>query len=259
MSCSCGQAQRSKRIVGGQETEVNEYPWQAAVITRSGGFCGGSLLNDRWVLTAAHCTYGKTKSNIQVHLGQHDLFSATESKLLRMGVERIVEHPHYNTQTINNDFSLLKMSSKVDFADNPHVRPVCLPRSLTQSYEGYSATVSGWGTTSSGGNMASKLQEVEVKVLSNAQCKKTGYDSSWITPEMLCAGVSGGGKDSCQGDSGGPLVTRVGSSYVLIGVVSWGEGCALANYPGIYARVTTQLGWIRENSEGEGTITCPRA
>ena len=205
---------RSKRIVGGTETEVNEYPWQAAVITKSGGFCGGSLVSDLWVLTAAHCTDGQSVAGVQVHLGQHDLFSATESKLLRMGVQKIVEHPDYNTRTTNNDFSLLKMSSKVDFADNPHVRPVCLPRSLTQSYSGYSAIVSGWGTTSSGGNMASKLQEVEVEVLSNQQCKNTGYNPAWITPEMMCAGVSGGGKDSCQGDSGDHnFLSFVASSY----------------------------------------------
>jgi secreted trypsin-like serine protease len=183
-------------------TEVNEYPWQAAVITRSGGFCGGSLLSDQWVLTAAHCTDGKTVAGIQVHLGQHDLYSATESKLLRMSVEKIVEHPNYHSESTNFDFSLLKMSSRVDFLENPHVRPICLPADTSQSYAGYLATTSGWGTTSSGGNTASKLREVEVKVISNQECQDMGYKPEWITSQMMCAGVGGGGKDSCQGDSG---------------------------------------------------------
>ena len=183
-------------------TEVNEYPWQAAVITRSGGFCGGSLISNLWVITAAHCTDGNKATGIQVHLGQHDLYSATESKLLRMGVNKIVEHPSYNSQSTNYDFALLKMSSKVDFLENPHVRPICLPRDLSESYDGHVAVVSGWGTTSSGGNMASKLREVEVQVMSNQVCQGMGYQPSWITSQMLCAGVVGGGKDSCQGDSG---------------------------------------------------------
>ena len=141
-----------------------------------------------------------------MHLGQHDLYSATESKLLRMEVEKIVQHPGYNSKSTNFDFSLLKMSSSVNFADNPHVRPVCLPRDMSQSYAGYLATVSGWGTTSSGGDMASKLREVEVKVMTNTECQSMGYKPDWITAQMMCAGVVGGGKDSCQGDSGELMV-----------------------------------------------------
>ena len=190
-------------------TEVNEYPWQAVVLTRSGGFCGGSLLSDLWVITAAHCTDGERASNIQVHLGQHDLYSATESKLLRMGVEKVLEHPNYNSNSVNYDFALLKLSSRVDFLDNQHVRPICLPTDSSNSYSGFEAIVSGWGTTSSGGSMSSKLLEVTVKVMSNQECKNTGYQADWITEQMLCAGVSGGGKDSCQGDSGKKLVLAI--------------------------------------------------
>lgn len=264
--CYCGLAQRSKRIVGGSQTEVNEYPWQAAVITRSGGFCGGSLISDQWVLTAAHCTDGKSAGGVQVHLGQHDLYSATESKLLVMAVDKIVQHPSYNSQTTNFDFSLLKLSASIDFINNPHVRPVCLPKDLSHSYEGYLATVSGWGTTSSGGDMASKLREVDVNVMSNTDCKGMGYKPEWITSQMMCAGVVGGGKDSCQGDSGGPLVTSgsgsgssPGENYELIGVVSWGDGCAEDAYPGVYARVTSQMDWIRGHLEDHGGRTCPRS
>merc|ERR1712200_104021 len=117
-------------------------------------------------------------------------------------------------------------------------------------YEGVDAIVSGWGTTSSGGWQPDKLMEVGVKTMSNAQCtaSNTAYTPGQITERMICA--SNPGKDSCQGDSGGPLVTETGSFYTLIGVVSWGQGCAQSNAPGVYARVTSQLSWVKSRITG---------
>ena len=175
-----------------------------------------------------------------------------------MNVIKIEIHPNYNSGTLNNDFSVLKLKTSVDYCSYPHIRPVCLPTDTSIKYVGDMATVTGWGTTSSGGSLSNKLREVEVKVLSNHQCRSDyTYSSSDITNQMLCAAVAGGGKDSCQGDSGGPLVTaRSGETYQQIGVVSWGVGCALARAPGVYARVTSQLSWLQNiiNTSGRG---CP--
>lgn len=262
--CKCGLANRSTRIVGGTITEVSEYPWQAGLVSKGGSrpFCGGTVIGDRWILTAAHCTT-TSASNMQVLLGEHDTSSMGETNVVRKNVKRIIDHPSYNTRSLDYDFALLELDSAVDFASNSHIRPACLPTG-SDSYSGFKAIVTGWGTTSSGGSQSSKLREVTVDVLSNAQCKASSYSNSDITDRMLCAAVNGGGKDACQGDSGGPLVSSgtgdgvtPGSNYDLIGVVSWGIGCAMADYPGVYSRVTEALSWIESNTSGSFN-TCPR-
>merc|ERR1712142_1350900 len=224
--CKCGLASRQTRIVGGTVTEVNEYPWQVGLVGSGGSrpFCGGSVIGDRWVLTAAHCT---GSSSIQVLLGEHDTSSSNDN-VVRKNVVRVIDHPSYDRSTLDYDFSLLQLDSAIDFASNEHIRPVCLPSDDSNTYAGQQATVTGWGTTSSGGSTSSTLREVVVQVLSNTECTNKGYTTSDITANMICAGVEAGGKDSCQGDSGGPLVssgsgdgTTAGQNYEQIGVVSW--------------------------------------
>jgi len=257
---------RSTRIVGGEVTDVNEYPWQAGLVSKGSSFvwCGGSLVNSRWVLTAAHCTIDAKASKIQVLLGEHDYNSDGETDTLRMGVMTIKNHPDYDGQKYDYDFSMLKLKSEVDFCSYPHIRPICLPPDTSDNYAGDKAITTGWGTTSSGGSVSNELREVTLDVITNNQCKNNfAYSSSMITSQMLCANVDGGGKDACQGDSGGPLVTSKGGSgvtagenYLLIGVVSWGYGCAQAEAPGVYARVTSQLTWIQDFLSQSGR-SCP--
>jgi len=267
--CKCGLAKRVSRIVGGQEAEINEYPWQAGLVTKfhSRPWCGGSLVNSKWVLTAAHCTQGESKDTIQILLGDHKITINSQPDLtqLRFDVDRIRKHQSYDKYTTDYDFSLIKLTTAVDFAAHPDIRPVCLPPDTTNDYSGVTATVTGWGTTSSGGSRPDYLMEVDVGVISNEQCGNDyGYGPDWITDTMLCAAVPGGGKDSCQGDSGGPLVytsgdgVTAGQNYDLIGVVSWGIGCADADHPGVYARVTNQLSWIQNYVAKDGEY-CPRA
>jgi len=263
--CKCGLAKRSTRIVGGEVTEVNEYPWQVGIVTARSSFvwCGGSLVSNRWILSAAHCFEGVSASGIQALLGEHDYRDTTETTTVRMGISKIENHPDYDFP--NYDFSLLKMEETISFFDYLHIRPICLPVDATNDYHGFVATVTGWGHTVSGGSNSNKLREVDVNVLKNSECKNDyGYPSNYITDQMLCANVEGGGKDSCQGDSGGPLVTAgtgdgvtAGENYELIGVVSWGDGCAEADHPGVYARVTKQLEWIYDTTQ-QGWSTCPR-
>nr|AAK48894.1 CUB-serine protease [Panulirus argus] len=249
-SCACGNVNRATRIVGGQETEVNEYPWQVLLVTRDMYvICGGSIISSQWVLTAAHCVDGGNIGYVLV--GDHNFASTDDTTTSRLvEVVQIISHPDYDSSTVDNDMALLRLGEALEFTRE--VAPVCLPSNPTEDYAGVTATVTGWGATTEGGSMSVTLQEVDVPVLTTAAC------SSWyssLTANMMCAGFSNEGKDSCQGDSGGPMVYSATSNYEQIGVVSWGRGCARPGFPGVYARVTEYLEWIAANTGNSG-ITC---
>jgi len=244
---------------------VNEYPWQVAMYYGRSFICGGSVISDRWVLTAAHCVQKGSARNYKLRLGEHHRHESDETESITVEVKRIVSHKSYDSDTLNNDYALMELKEAIDFSEYPHIRPICLPSSSAGDFDNSNATVTGWGTTGSNKPLSSVLLEVDVKVLSVDECKNDyGYKETQITEEMLCAAVKKGGKDSCQGDSGGPLITSsggdgvtAGQNYHQIGVVSWGRGCALAKYPGVYARVTKGLTWI-EDVTGDSFKTCPR-
>ena len=251
-SCQCGvNSVTSTKIVGGTNAARNEFPWQVGLVGRSSTrpFCGGTLLSSDTVLTAAHC---KTDlANFRVSLGEHNIHVGDGEQII--SPVQWISHPNYDQRTTNNDFAIVKLSTPVTFSSS--VLPACLPNPGT-NYDAVIATVTGWGTLSSGGSQPSVLQKVDVNTRSNAQCtdSSTAYRPGDISGAMICAAAPG--KDSCQGDSGGPLVTREAAGYYsIIGVVSWGFGCAQSNAPGVYARVTDQLSWI--NSYVSGT-TCAR-
>jgi len=250
-SCQCGRANKVQRIVGGVQAEENEYPWQVGLISRQSSstpFCGGTLISNTEILTAAHCT----QSGVNwVLLGEHDLTKADGEQ--RLQVCSVKDHPSYNPSTLDNDFSILTLCNPVTFQTD--IQPACLPPSTSYVSDNREAVVSGWGTLSSGGSQPTILHEVTLQTMTNAQCtgSSTVYSSGSITNQMLCASATG--KDSCQGDSGGPLVTAESEGYyTLIGVVSWGIGCAQSNAPGVYGRVTSVLPWIQDNMSGS---TCP--
>merc|ERR1719228_259670 len=250
--CQCGIKgdSDSTRIVGGQETEVHEYPWQVGLVGRGRTipFCGGSLISERHVLTAAHCTEDSSARRIQVLLGEHRI---DDGEFTRVDVANINEDPDYDFP--DGDFSILTLSQPVTFSSS--VRPVCLPSDTTKTYEGEVATVTGWGTLSSGGSQPDVLMEVDVTVTTNDFCNGV-YDGD-INSLHICA--MDAGKDSCQGDSGGPLIVKENGRWTLVGVVSFGNGCALPGVPGVYARVTQRFDWIKDNTAGTLTSTCQAA
>merc|ERR1712066_129539 len=253
-SCSCGLPNTSNRIVGGVETEANEYPWQVALVSAGGShpWCGGTLISSQHVLTAAHCTAGESPSSMAVLLGEHD---RTDGDYNRVSLSAITDHPDYNDWTLDNDFSILTLAEPVPFT--LEVSPACLPSDFSQDYAGQVATVTGWGTLQSGGNQPAVLNEVDVTVQTNTECT-AAYGTGEITSNMICAADAG--KDSCQGDSGGPLVVKENGRFTLAGVVSWGFGCADPNYPGVYARVTAKMDWILANTQGtQQTNLCASA
>ena len=185
-------------IVGGSEVTPYSLPWQVALVRpgSSSPFCGGTLISDRHVLTAAHCI----GSNIDVIVGEHTTTSSSDGT--RHTTCRSVGHPSYSSSTLSNDFAILHLNSPVQIG--PRAVPACLPTSALGGnfLVGKTMTVSGWGTLSSGGSQPTVLHSVDVPGISNADCNQA-YSGD-ITTNMLCAGdVANGGIDSCQGDSGG--------------------------------------------------------
>eukprot|EP00092_Neocalanus_flemingeri_P050258 GFUD01058038.1.p1 GENE.GFUD01058038.1~~GFUD01058038.1.p1 ORF type:complete len:320 (-),score=88.45 GFUD01058038.1:258-1112(-) len=192
--CKCG-IKKTQRIVGGQETEVNEYPWMAAIADElESFFCGGTLIGDRWVVTASHCLLTSVASELRIILGDHDTAVTTESVIPRKTVlvSKIITHEDYDDDSKSNDIALLQLAEAVDL--NVYT-PACVAKT-GDSFVGKNAWVYGWGTTSYGGIIPEKLLEVEVPVVSTEVCKfAMGNDA--ITPGMLCAGGVEG-KDGCQ-------------------------------------------------------------
>merc|ERR1719450_475084 len=248
--CVCGLANKGKnRIVGGVETEVKEYPWQVGLVNTQGKtpFCGGTLISNQHVLTAAHCTAGKQTIDIEILLGEHDI---KDNSFTRVAISKITDDTKYNKDNLRYDFSILTLTKPITFTDK--IRPACLPSDVTKTYVNEIATVSGWGTTTFQGSQPSKLREVDVKVTTNAFCK-TKYGDG-IGDMNICAMADG--KDSCQGDSGGPLVIKENGRFAIVGVVSYGHKCAAKGFPGVYARVTNNMAWIKKIASGTFASNC---
>ncbi|XP_014085764.2 trypsin-1 [Bactrocera oleae] len=241
--CVCGIANTQKRIVGGQETEVHQYPWMAMLLYGGRFYCAASLINDQFLITASHCVYGFRKERISVRLLEHDRKMSNFLKIDR-NVVNITTHPKYNARTYDNDIAIIQLDKPVEMTELLH--PVCMP-TPGKSFKGETAVVTGWGAIKVGGPTADTLQEVQVPIMSQEDCRKSRYGATRITDNMLCAGFDEGKKDSCQGDSGGPLhVVASGTrEHQIAGVVSWGEGCAKAGFPGVYARVNRYGTWIK--------------
>jgi len=199
-------------------------------------------------LTAAHCT--TRGGSYDVIVGEHRVTSSEDGT--RHSVCRHVDHPSYNTNTLDSDFSILHLDEPVQLG--ARAVPACLPQSsFSGDYlDGKDLTVSGWGALSEGGGSPNVLHKVVVPGMTNTFCNQRQIYGGQISSNMLCAGQTSGNIDSCQGDSGGPLTYTSGGQTFIVGVVSWGIGCARENKPGVYARVTEVLDWIN----GELDNTC---
>ncbi|XP_060890426.1 suppressor of tumorigenicity 14 protein homolog isoform X2 [Labrus mixtus] len=251
-NCHCGtRPYRSSRIVGGQASREGEWPWQVSLhIKGQGHTCGASVLSNRWLMTAAHCVQdnGPNKysqaTQWEALLGLH-VQSQTSEWTVRRNIQRIIAHPDYNFLTYDNDIALMELDSNVTL--NQNIWPICLPSPTYDFPVGLAAWITGWGATREGGLAAKILQKAEVRIINSTVCKSLMKDD--VTDRMLCAGILKGGVDACQGDSGGPLsVTGPSGRVFIAGVVSWGDGCARRNKPGVYTRVTKYRSWIKEKS-----------
>ncbi|XP_008204355.1 proclotting enzyme isoform X1 [Nasonia vitripennis] len=253
----CGVRNAGKyRVVGGEESLPGRWPWMAAIFLhgsrRTEFWCGGSLISNRHILTAAHCTRDQRQRpflarQFTVRLGDIDLERDDEpSTPETYSVKEIHAHSKFSRVGFYNDIAILELDRPV--RRTPYVIPICLPqtRHKGEPFAGARPTVVGWGTTYYGGKESTVQRQAVLPVWRNDDCNQAYFQP--ITSNFLCAGYSQGGKDACQGDSGGPLMLRVDNHWMQIGIVSFGNKCGEPGYPGVYTRVSEYLDWIKSNS-----------
>ncbi|XP_077386691.1 polyserase-2-like isoform X1 [Festucalex cinctus] len=245
----CGQVKAQTRIVGGAVASPGNWPWQVSLHIFGRHFCGASLINNQWLLSAAHC-FASLKRDVVVWaiLGRQSQEGSNPNEVYRW-IRHVITYPNYNPHTLDNDMALLKLHSPVDFTD--FIRPVCLAAQDSTFFTGTESWVTGWGTIGSGVPLPSpqNLMEVEVPVVGNRQCNRDLYPIP-ITDNMICAGLREGGKGPCRGDSGGPMVSKQGSRWVQSGVVSFAVPCAKPAKPSVFARVSRYQDWISCHTSG---------
>jgi transmembrane serine protease 3 len=241
------------RIVGGVEARPNSFPWIVSMQMGGRHFCGGTLLrvNNQEqtdiVVTAAHCVYDGV-SGLEVVAGAHDLRKQANGQQ-RVSAQYTEYHAQYDPNTMANDIAIVRLDKPIKFGST--AMPACLPAPNEQVPDGSIGTVAGWGHTQEGAwSTSDLLMQVPVPTVPSRTCAQNyqqSTDPMTIVPQvMLCAGHPQGAKDACQGDSGGPLTYKGrDGAYYLQGVVSFGEGCARAGKPGIYARVSNYIPWIQ--------------
>lgn len=238
----CG-TRSSVRIVGGSTAKHGDWPWQAMLRSSSSyPYCGGTLVNPFWIVTATHCVNGKSPSEVFVRLGAHSRVSEVDTEQ-DFRVTKVITHPLYHKpKSYSHDIALLKLDKPARL--NSYVNTACLPETIEAPVEGKRCWITGWGRLSSGGATPDDLQQVSVPIVGPTRCEKAYPDK--IHDSMICAGVDEGGIDSCQGDSGGPMVCESGGRFYLQGATSWGYGCAAAGKFGVYAKVKYLLPWLKE-------------
>ncbi|XP_078392734.1 serine protease 27-like, partial [Cetorhinus maximus] len=250
---SCGRPVISNRIVGGKNSEAGNWPWQVSIHQEGKHVCGGSIISNNWVLTAAHCVSKEKSSQYILYFGRYQQNGVNWNERF-LKVLRIILHEKYVHESTGYDIALVQLLGSVTYTD--YILPVCLPSSIYQVPCGANCWITGWGDTQEGVSLVSPgtLQEVEVNIIGRQLCSRmlqqevTGSSEvTTITDSMLCAGVPEGKKDACQGDSGGPLVRFHQDVWVQVGIVSFGNGCGRKDRPGIYTDVAAFQAWISQH------------
>ncbi|VVC87823.1 unnamed protein product [Leptidea sinapis] len=217
------------KIVGGTNTDIEKHPYQAYILLSVGDInlqCGGSIISEDQILTAGHCLYGIEKVSVQTGV---TLSNDPDGNNPLIPAKSFMAHPKYNQRSVNYDIGVIKLSKKLDLSGKKR-KSIKLVDAGTKLPVGANLIVTGWGLTREYGSVSRHLKEVQIQIVSDADCRKEYKEE--FTQNMFCAGVPKGGKDACQGDSGGPGVLSNGTQ---IGIVSFGKGCGRPNTPGVFA------------------------
>ncbi|XP_045212894.2 plasminogen-like [Mercenaria mercenaria] len=243
----------NNRVVGGHEARPGSWPWMVMLAEVGVLVCGGSILNEQFVLTAAHCFEDELSRNPirwQAYVGKHHLNyeDASESK---HHVKEIIIHPGFQNTSMKNDIALLRLQEPIIFDD--YKKPICVPptRRRVVPFNSYCYTT-GWGDTRGTGDRT-VLNQVMLPIVNDYFCGRADwYGQSFIRGVTFCAGYAGGGRDACTGDSGGPFNCKKDGKWYVQGVTSWGYDCAQPKWPGIYTDVSKYGTWIRETMLNSG-------
>jgi trypsin len=230
---------RQEPIVGGWSAPAARYPWIASLwVSYTDIRCGGVLIAPNWVLTAAHCP-----EPFFVGIGPT---SSTQ-----IAISDRIQHPEYDKTAAMNDVALLRLSSAASATPLALNLDPGFPYAIdlaSATIAKANASAAGWGATVEGGSFTFGLREVDLPVVTRASCQAALSDTGrLILDSHLCAGLSSGGRDTCNRDSGGPLIARSFGQDVLVGITSWGVGCARAGRPGVYQRMSEFVDWIAQN------------
>ncbi|KAK3090068.1 hypothetical protein FSP39_008932 [Pinctada imbricata] len=242
---------KETRIVGGHEARPGSLPWMVMLKELGEQVCGGSIISDTVILTAAHCFEHPASLDTKrwvVYAGKHHVH-ITDPMETKHYVSRIIIHEAYNKDTVANDIALLILQNRILY--NRYVSPICLPFMNLFTHLGYAIGISaGWGDTRNTGT-ADVLNQVTLQVQSDNTCSHVDwYGHEFIKNTTFCAGYAAGGKDSCLGDSGGPFVIKVGGLWFQAGIISWGYDCARPRWPGIYTDVSRYMTWVVSHTSG---------
>ncbi|XP_046274925.1 plasma kallikrein isoform X4 [Marmota monax] len=237
------------RIVGGTNSSLGEWPWQVSLqvkLTSLSHLCGGSIIGNQWILTAAHCFDGISLPDAwRIYSGFVKLSNITKETYFSR-IKEIIIHQKYKISEAGHDIALIKLQAPLNYTE--FQKPVCLPSKNDANTIYTNCWVTGWGFDKEKGKIQNILQKANIPLVTNEECQKR-YRDYVITKQMVCAGYKEGGKDACKGDSGGPLVCKQGGMWQLVGITSWGEGCGLKEQPGVYTKVAEYVDWILEKTQ----------
>ncbi|XP_066486422.1 serine protease 27-like [Tiliqua scincoides] len=247
----CGRQVVLNRNVGGEDSEEGEWPWQVSVRKLGEHICGGALIDHDWIVTAAHCfSQGSDPSQYSIMLGANKLEKSWNHRET-VGVREIIPNPRYAGEATSGDIALVQLAHPLRFTN--YILPICLPTANVEFPPGMKCWVTGWGDISEGQDLPApkRLQKLQVPIIDIHTCRRLynidmgpSLPRKRIQNDMMCAGYAEGMKDTCKGDSGGPLMCKMNQQWLLAGIVSWGEGCAERNRPGVYIRLTSYQHWI---------------